>query len=328
MQNRSKIEALARWIEAHDDFAVIGHVMPDGDAVGSCMAMMMALEAMGKRAMVCLPNPVPKMYMGYPRANEVLTPGMEMPFIPETAFALDTSELPRLGGAQVLFQGCPAKIMMDHHETNTGFGDIWHIEGDRSSTGELVQELIEALGVELTKDMATWLYIAISTDSGHFRFSSTGSATMNAAGRLIDVGVDVAKVTRELYHTSAKSRVHLLGLTLARLEVSEDGLMAWSAVTADMLEKAGATSEDKEGIVNFLLEIEGVEFAALAEERGENVTKFSLRSKEWLDVAGDVAGRFGGGGHVRAAGCTLNLPVNEALEQVVACAAEAISRRA
>lgn len=323
MENRATIKELANWLLQHDDFALFGHVMPDGDAVGSCMAMCLALRGLGKRAMVCLPNPVPKMYAHFPFADEVLTPGMVMPFIPETGFSLDASEIERLGDGRAMYEGCPAKAMVDHHETNPGFGDIWYIEGERSSTGELALELIEAMGAPLTKEIATWLYIAISTDSGHFRFAGTDSSTMDAAGRLIDAGVDVARVTRDLYHTSAKSRVHLLGLALARLEVSEDGLMAWSAVTNDMLQQAGATSEDKEGIVNFLLEIEGVEFAALAEERG-TATKFSLRSKEWLDVAGDVARPFGGGGHVRAAGCTLNMPVDQALQQVLARAAEVI----
>lgn len=326
MENRATIKDLARWLLEHDDFALFGHVMPDGDAVGSCMAVCLALREIGKKAMVCLPNPVPKMYAHYPHADEALVPGMMLPFIPQTGFALDTSEIERLGNARAMFEGCPAKAMLDHHETNPGYGDIWHVEGARSATGEMALELIEAMGAPLTKEIATWLYIAISTDSGHFRFAGTNSATMNAAGRLIDAGVDVPRVTRELYHTSRKSRVHLLGLALAQLQVSEDGLMAWTAITADMLEKAGATSEDKEGVVNFLLEIEGVEFAALAEERGE-ATKFSLRSKEWLDVAGDVAAHFSGGGHLRAAGCTLNCSVPEALEQVLARAAEMLKKR-
>ena len=116
-------------------------------------------------------------------------------------------------------------------------------------------------------------------------------------------------------------------MAICEMHVSEDGLMAWSKVTNAMMDQAGATSEDKEGVVNYLLEVEGVEFAALAEERGEN-TKFSLRSKEWLDVAGDVASHFSGGGHMRAAGCTLNLPVDEALEQVLACARKALKQNA
>jgi len=215
--------------------------------------------------------------------------------------------------------------VLDHHETNPGFGDIWHVDGDRIACGELVLELIEALGVTLTKEMAEWLYVAISTDSGHFSFEGTGPVTMRAAAKLMEAGVDVARVTRELYHTRSRARTQLLGLALAELQVSEDGRIAWSRVTAEMMRRAGASGEDKEGIVNYLLEIEGVECAVLAEERTEG-TKCSLRSKEILDVAGGVAAAFGGGGHARAAGCTLKMPMDEALAAVLSQARSALEK--
>lgn len=316
MTNPATIKELAAWIAARNDFAIFGHEMPDGDAVGSCMALMMALERMGKRAMVCLPQPVPKMYMNNPRADEALVPGMMLPFIPQAAISLDASEENRLGGAKAMFGGCPEKAMMDHHETNTGFGDIWHVDGDCIATGELTLRLIEALGVELTKEIATWLFIAISTDSGNFRFAGVTADTMNAVGKLIDAGIDMPLLTRELYHTRTKARTQLLGKVIAELEVSADGQLAWGSCTKAMMDECGATAEDKEGIVNYLLEIEGVELAVLAEERGTG-TKFSLRSKEWADVA-KLAAAFGGGGHVRAAGCFVDLSVGQALEKLLA----------
>lgn len=323
MQRAVTIDELAVWLKAHDNYAVFAHVMPDGDAAGCAMAVRLALEAMGKRAMVCLPNPVPRMYAGFAHADEALEPGMELPFIPDTAFAVDTSEIFRLGGAQVMFEGCPARAMLDHHETNPGFGDVWHVDGGRIACGELVLELIEALGVTLTKEMAEWLYVAISTDSGHFSFEGTAPATMRAAAKLIEAGVDVPEITRELYHTRSLARTRLLGMALAELGISEDGKVAWSMIPEAMLRRAGATGEDKEGIVNYLLEIEGVECAVLAEERAEG-TKFSLRSKQVLDVAAEVAAAFGGGGHARAAGCTLKMPMEEALEKVLAQARGAL----
>lgn len=320
---RATIEALAAWLKEHDDYVLIGHVNPDGDATGSCMAACMALRALGKRAFVCLPGGVARMYARYPEAGDILSPGEEAPFMPKTAFVLDVSELPRLGDARALFEGCAAKAMLDHHGTNPGFGDIWHVDGERVAAGELVLELIEALGVSISKDMATWLFVAISTDSGHFRFSSTSPATMRAAAKLLEAGVDVARVTRELWYTRSRARTQLMGVVLAGLEVSEDGRMAWARLTDDMLKKARALREDNEGIVTYLLEIEGVEFAALAEER-EGGTKFSLRAKEWLDVAENVAKPFGGGGHAFAAGCTLALPMEEALSMVLAQARKAL----
>lgn len=322
---RATIDALATWLKAHDDFVLIGHVSPDGDATGSCMAAMLALHAMGKRAFVCLPGGVAKMYRHYPQGDGIVSPESEMPFVPKTAFVLDVSEERRMGSAAALYGQCESHAMMDHHETNPGFGEIWYVDGERIATGELVQELIEALGVELTKDMATWLFVAISTDSGHFRFAGTAPSTMHCVAKLLEAGLDLARVSRELWNTRTRSRTQLTGVVLAELQVSEDGRLSWSRLTKDMLEKCGATREDNEGIVNYLLEIEGVEVAVLAEERDEG-TKFSLRSKDWLNVAEDVAGAFGGGGHSRAAGCTLQMPVDEALEKVLAQAKIALNK--
>ena len=325
MRNEATIDALANWLRTHDDFVLSGHVNADGDATGSCMAVMLALRSMGKRAYVCLPGGMPKMYARYPSAGEVVLPEEAPPFAPKAAFAMDVSEKPRMADAEAIFDGCADSAVLDHHATNPGFGDVCVVDGKRIANGELVLELLDALGVKLTKDIATWLYIAISTDSGHFSFEGTRHSTMEAAGRLIDAGADVPRLTRALYRTRSKGRTRLLGRVLTGLEVSEDGKMAWARLTEDMLAETGALSEDKEGIVNYLLEIEGVEFAALAEQRGGAV-KFSLRSKEWLDVAPLVVEPFGGGGHSRAAGCTLNMPMEEALSRVLDCARRALGQ--
>lgn len=323
MPNRATIETLAAWVKAHDDFVLIGHVNADGDAVGSCMATMMALRALGKRAFVCLPGGMPGLYARYPMAGEAVAPGETLPFEPKSGFALDVSEAGRMADARALFDACPDRAALDHHATNPGFGDVCVVDGGRIAAGELALELIEALEVPLSPEMATWLYIAISTDSGHFSFEGTGPETMRAAAKLIAAGVDVPKLTRELYHTRSRARTQLLGRVLAGLEVSDDGSLAWARLPQEMLDQTGASGEDKEGIVNYLLEIEGVEFAALAEQRGGAV-KFSLRSKEWLDVARQVAAPFGGGGHSRAAGCTLEMPMEEALRRVLDCARQAL----
>ena len=245
MRNRATIDALAEWLRAHDDFVLIGHVNADGDATGSCMAVMLALRSMGKRAFVCLPGGIPKMFARYPSAGEVVSPEDALPFAPKAAFALDVSEKPRMAGAEAVFDGCADSAVLDHHATNPGFGDVCVVDGDRIATGELALELIDSLGVKLNREIATWLYIAISTDSGHFSFEGTRSTTMAAAGRLIDAGVDVPRLTRELYHTRSKGRTQLLGVVLAGLEVSGDGKMAWARLTEDMLVQTGALGEDQ-----------------------------------------------------------------------------------
>lgn len=322
MANRVTIDQLAAWLKERDDFILIGHISPDGDAVGSCIATMLALRALGKRVCVCLPEAVPAIYGTYPCAEEVLVRGDALPFTPQAAFALDVSEPDRMGEAKALFEACESRAVLDHHETNTGFGQLYCLDGDAAAAGELVLTLIEALGVKLSKEMAQWLYIAISTDCGNFNYSNTRAETMEAAAKLLRVGVDVAKLTRELYHTRSRARTQLLGLVLSTLAVSENGKVAWSRLTDEMLARAGALREDNEGVVNYLLEICGVEIAVLAEER-DGGTKFSLRSKEKADVA-QIAKAFGGGGHVRAAGCMLALPMEEALKSVLAYAEKAL----
>ena len=312
----SRMTELAAFLKAHDDYAVLGHINPDGDTSGSCIALCLALKALGKRAFVYLPGGLAKMYGCFGRSVEIIN-SKEFPFEPKTAFSVDVSEPQRLGGGREIFDGCAYRAMIDHHETNTGFGDVYFVDGNAASCGELAVELIRELGVELSVEMATWLYVAICTDCGRFGFSSTRPETMEAAADCLRAGIDVDMIHRELYRTRSEGRTRLLGLVLSGLEMNDEKTMCWARLTDAMLEKAHALREDNEGIVNYLLEIQGVRFACLAEERGSNVTKFSLRSKPGFDAAANVAVPLGGGGHACAAGVTLNLPMEEALETVL-----------
>ena len=135
MEKQATINRLARWLKEHDDYVLIGHVNPDGDAAGSCMGAMLSLRALGKRACVCLPDRPPRMFDKYPFADEICTPGDALPFEPKTAFVLDPSEYNRMGGACAIYDRCEAHAMLDHHGTNVGFGEIWHIAPDRIATG-------------------------------------------------------------------------------------------------------------------------------------------------------------------------------------------------
>ena len=309
------LSELAAWLQAHDDYAVLGHVNPDGDASGSCIALCLALRSLGKRAFVYLPGGLAQMYAAFPCSVEIAS-GNELPFTPETGFSVDVSELNRLGSGGAVFAACAHRAVLDHHETNPGFGDICVVDGRAAACGELAVALIRELGVALTAEMATWLYIAICTDCGRFGFSSTRPETMEAAADCLRAGIDVDMIHRELYRTRSEGRTRLLGLVLSGLEMNAEKTMCWARLTEDMLAQAHALREDNEGVVNYLLEIRGVQFACLAEERGSQ-TKFSLRSKPPFDVAARVAVPLGGGGHACAAGVTLNLPMEEALQAVL-----------
>ena len=318
----NRLSKLAAYLKAHDDFIVLGHIMPDGDTTGSCIALTLALQAMGKRACAFLPGGMAKMY-SYFECTAPIASGNDLPFEPQTAFSVDVSEENRLGDGRAIFASCKHTAMLDHHETNPGFGEVYFVDGHAASCGELAVELIHELDVPLTKEMATWLYIAICTDCGRFGFSSTKPETMIAAADCLRAGIDVDFIHRELYRTRSEGRTRLLGLVLSGLEMNENKTICWARLTDAMLAKANALREDNEGVVNYLLEIRGVRFACLAEQRGEN-TKFSLRSKPDFDCAANVAVPLGGGGHACAAGVTLNMPMEEALRAVLSRAEAAL----
>lgn len=327
MPKRVTIEALADWLRTKDDVVLLGHLYPDGDAAGTNLALWHALRAMGKRAVVCLPGGMPGLYAYLPGASSIVDPGEPLPFAPKTALAADVAEHERLGEAgMTLFDACPDRAALDHHATNPGFGQVYALDGSAAAAGEMAVDLIAALGVALTPEMAECLLVAISTDCGHFSFSNTRPQTMLAAARCIEAGADIARISEELYRTRTVARTKLLGVVLAGLELSDDGTVAWAKLTDAMLHQTGANKEDSEGIVNYLIEMIGVRVAVLASERGTS-TKLSLRSKTSFNVARDLAVPLGGGGHDCAAGATLELPIDAALQKAVAMALDAMARQ-
>lgn len=320
MTNTATINEMAQWLRQHDDFVILGHIFPDGDTTGSSLGLCLALKALGKRAVVCLPGGVPKLYAALPGAADAIVTGEPLPFAPVTAVAVDVSERERLGDAgMAIFDPCPERACIDHHGTNPGFGQLMLLDAKAAAAAEIVTELIGAMGVELSRDMAECLFVAISTDCGQFSYSNVRPQTFNAAAKCAGAGIDIASITEALYRTRTKARTLLLGRVLTGLRVSDDGRMAWAFLTEAMLDETGATREDNEGVVNYLQEIEGVAFAVLVEERGSQ-TKLSMRSSKALDVAANVAVPLGGGGHPCAAGATVDLPMQQACERALALA--------
>lgn len=321
----ARMTELAAFLKAHDDYAVLGHVTPDGDASGSCIALCLMLRAMGKRAFAYLPGGLANMYKPFGTTVEIAS-GDDLPFRPRTGFCVDTSEINRMAGGEKIFFSCESTAVLDHHETNPGFGDVCFVDGDAAACGELVLELIRLLEVELTREMALWLYVAICTDCGRFGFPCTTPGTMLAAAECMRTGIDLDYIHRVLYRTRSEGRTRLLAMAIDGMQFNEDRTICYSRITRDMMRRAGALPEDREGVVNFLVEIEGVKIGCLAEERGDAVTKFSLRSIPPVDVGNGVCKPLGGGGHAQAAGITLELPMEEALEKVLRQAQTALNK--
>lgn len=308
------ITELAKYLADKDDIAIISHISPDGDAVGSALAMKLAFDKLGKRSFVVLEDSVPQRYMFLKGAEGAVKPDA-LPFGPRCAFSVDVSELHRMGSARAIFEAAPAKAALDHHETNPGFGDVCHVEGDRASTGELALELIKEMGVEPDKAIAECVFVALCTDTGNFNYSNTDTRAYAAAGECVGYGAEVERLTRLAFRQRSFACTKLLGEALSKVETACGGRVAWTYMDDTMLERAGARLEDASRICNYLNEITGVDVGVYFEQRGGD-TKISWRSAGKVDVAA-MAGVFGGGGHAAAAGARLQLGMDEAVRLVL-----------
>lgn len=317
----TKTEAIAEWLRANDDIAIVTHIMPDGDALGSALALMHGLKGLGKRAFVCDRDEVPPHIRMLPGWEGVVTPD-RIPFAPKAVIAVDCADEARMGTAgSLMAAGLPAAVI-DHHETNKTAITPALLNSGASASGVLVLDVLKALGAELTKDIALCLYIAITTDTGNFCFSNTTPEALNAVAECLKVGVDVADLSFRLFRMKTQGRTRLVGRALNRIEYLEDGQIALIRLSLNDFRECGANDSDTEGIVNFGIDTEGAEVAILAVERATTV-KFSLRSRNRVNVA-QLAAPLGGGGHAKAAGVTLSLPAEESIALVVNAAKEAL----
>jgi len=308
------IPELAAWIEARDDIAVVAHVSPDGDTLGSGLALVRALTRLGKRAALVSQDKVPHMYEFLPGADRVCAPNA-LPFEPKCLLYEDVAAFDRAGDKGAL-SGIADTALIDHHGTNPCFAKLCVIDEDASATGVIALRLIDQLGIKLDGEMALNLYAAISTDTGNFSYANTTAEAARGVARCLEVGFDIEDASRRLFRLRTRARTMLLGMALSAVEFFCDGRIAVTRISSLMYEVCGATYSDTEGVINFLIETEGVDAAILAEERGVFNTKFSLRSAGVIDV-GDVAQFFGGGGHRQAAGMTIHLPLHEATDEVI-----------
>jgi len=314
---------LADFIRKHDDFIVIGHTNPDGDAHGSVIGLTLALQKLGKRAFAYLPGGFNQLYADFPCPIEIAK-DEHLPFEPKTAFSVDVSEAFRLGSAKDIFDRCANKCLLDHHESNTGFADVNWIDPLAAASGEMAVKLIEELGVQIDQEMAKWLYIAIVTDCGRFGFSCTRAETMIAAAKLLEAGIDLDDITRKLYSTRTEGRTRLMAKVIDGMQFACDKQLCYALLTQKMYDDCGAQPGDNDGIVNYLLEIRGVKIAFIVEEKGANA-KVSLRSKPPMDVCAKVARPLGGGGHACASGISFNdTTIEAALEKVLMVAQQAL----
>ena len=273
-----------------------GHVHPDGDCLGSMLALYHYLLAIGKNVEMLLDDDVPLMYNYLPGVQAIKRPGHD-PVDAGLLIVLDASDADRLGKIKSLVNAPILNI--DHHISNTRFSDYWYIDSHAAATGEIVFQLLRMMDVVITVDMAVCLYTAIATDCGFFRYANTSAATMRYAADLIECGVKPHMVSEYLEARPLESIVTLTKV-LETLELHYAGKIAAITIFPDIVDNA---TENTEGFINYPRNIEGVEIAMMFKIIDENTMRVSLRSKG-ADVS-QLAISFGGGGHSRAAGCTV-----------------------
>ncbi len=310
-------------------FLVASHVNPEGDAVGSLLGLTLALRSLGKDVTPYLEDPVPGVYRFLPGADTIVHDLTGRgPF--DSVFAVDCGMKDRLGKALGAFDHGGLLINLDHHATNNRYGDINVVDAEASATGEVIYDLCMAGGIEITRDTAVNLYVAIHTDTGSFRYSCTTASSLVKAGELVKLGVDPGEISMRVYENYPAVRFRLLALVLATLDVidlggeADGGDIATLFVTSEMFRETGADVDNADGFVNYARSIEGVEVGALFRECPGGEFKVSLRSKSYMDV-GAVAMALGGGGHARAAGCTLKGSLEEVKERVLGAVRKAMN---
>ena len=314
-QMNSFPENLMALISKAERVLLCAHVSPDGDTIGSTLALRGALMEMGKRVDVVCADDVPQMLLFLSGAGEICKPFQLKGKSFDLAIAVDVSDRHRLGDSAPLFFATKQTVQIDHHGTNPGYADFNVISPHASATGVLIYELIHGLGVRLNTDIATCLYTAIATDTGNFSFDNTTSDAFQVMGELMAYGLPIAKLNRSLFRERSVEQVKVLAKALSTLTFYHGGQIAGMQISQADLDACGAKPEHAEAIVNFGIDIAGVKMAFLAREVAGG-TKFSLRAVEGCNVA-RLAAEFGGGGHALAAGCTMNSKLFAAVDIMV-----------
>ena len=318
-----ELAAAAAALRAAGRVAVVGHVNPEPDCIGSTVGATLVLRGAGVEAQTFNADPVPESLRFLPGAGEIVR-AQTLPDAVGAVLVVDSTDPDRVGGLLARRPTGGRIVNVDHHRTNTRFGDVNWVEPEMSSAAEMIWHLAGALGIRPTPDIAANLLAGIMGDTGSFRFANTTPSALRVAAALVEAGARPDRLADALYDGRRPEEIRLLTDVLGTMALTAEGAVAWIEVTQGALVRAGLSLDDTEGFINYPRSIRGVEVAVAFKEVGPASTKVSFRSRGRVDVAA-VAARFGGGGHRQAAGCTLALPLTEARDLVLAAAAQAVA---
>ncbi len=306
--------AAASFLERSDKFVILTHASPDGDTLGSAYALADALCALNKRVFVVCPDKIPEKFGYLIKEYEA--------FEPETVVAVDIADEKLLGSLYDRYSGRVA-LCIDHHGSNTKYAETLYLEADAAAACECIYNVINELGTKITPYMASCLYTGIATDTGCFKFSNTTPRSHRYAAELIEKGADYGEINRVMFEVKSRGRIAMERKVLENIEFYYGGRCAVITVTRDMIKETGCPLGDLDGVTAMSRQIEGVQIGVTIKEKPDGKYKVSLRTFEPYNAA-DICAVFGGGGHVRAAGCEFSCDIENAKRQLLSAIGEVL----
>ena len=306
------LDSIIEEINSAENIVILTHENPDGDAIGSSLALYNGLKQLGKNADVVIPE-YSNTYKFLPNASDIKKEGNIDSY--DLAIALDCGDIKRLNGFAKYFEDANTKISIDHHSANTMFADYNFVNPTAPACCQILITVLEALGVIINKEIGTCLLTGIITDTGGFKYSGVTAETFEFTAELLNKGVKVSDIYKRVMQTMSKSQFELKRIAMNRIEFFEEGKIAFTYITKEDEEKINAGINDYDGIVEMGRDVEGVEVSIFFREK-EDGYKLSLRSNDYVNVS-DICLMFSGGGHIRAAGGSINLPFEQAKQKVI-----------
>ncbi len=288
-------------INNNNSFLLTSHYSPDGDALGSVIALGLTLKKLNKKAYYHIDKAFTDKYLFLTKIEDLNNDISQLSF--DVGISLDCGDINHLFGSEVLDK-CGKILNIDHHKSNNFFGDVNLVDVEASATGEIIYELINSLEVDINRDVAICLYTAIVTDTGNFKYSNTTSKTHLIVSNLLKQSIRHWEINKRLFDEHKRAKVLLMGKTIENLQFDFDNKLVLSILTQEDIKKVGAYQEEVEGLINIGRDIIGVEVSVFIKETQPNEYKVGFRSNNYVDV-GEIALEFGGGGHSRASGCTI-----------------------
>ncbi len=306
------LDKILEEINKANSIVILTHENPDGDAIGSSLAMYNMLKAYGKNPDVIIPE-FSRIFNFLPGISEIKKESDIKEY--DLAISLDCPTIKRLNGFANYFENAKSKIVIDHHGSNTMFGDFNYVNTDAPACAQILIIMFEYFGIEITKDIATCIITGIITDTGGFAYSGVTAETFEFAASLLKKGVNVSDVYKRVLQTTTRPSFELTRIALNRMEFLENGKISFTYITKEDMQNIGAETGDHEGIVEIGRNVEGVEVSIFARQTEEG-WRLSLRANDYINVS-DVCVMFGGGGHPKAAGTSITGDIEQVKEKII-----------